>query len=190
MSDITAVPLRPIRKATLVWLWAGIALLLTAGVALAWTGTAKQVAMAEPPANFLARNAKAGGVVTLPSGLQYKVLREGAGDRPTMSDLVIVDYDGKLLNGSTFDASSRHGGPSPLPVAGMIPGWTEGVQLMTPGSKYRFWMPPELAYGEQGAGDGLIPPNSVLVFDLSLIAVAPQQPGMGMPGMSGEAPPR
>ena len=182
MSEVTAVPLRPIRKRSLVLLWVGIGLLAVAGAGVAWCGTSRQVAMAQPPAEFLAHNAKRAGVVTTASGLQYQVLKEGTGPKPSPSDVVLVEYDGRLANGESFDSSARQGGPAALPVAGgMIPGWGEGLQLMPQGSKYRFWMPPELAFGERGAADK-IPPNAVAIFDVELLAIAPPQ-AMGMGGM-------
>lgn len=179
MSEVTAVPLRPIKKGTLAKLWIGIAIVASAGMAVAYRGTVRQVAMAEPASQFLARNAKQSGVVTTPSGLQYKIIKEGAGASPQPSDIVVVDYDGKLANGESFDSSATHGGPATLPVQGLIPGWVEALQLMKPGAKYRFWIPPELGYGEAGAGNGVIPPNALLIFDVTLLAIAPQQPGMG-----------
>jgi FKBP-type peptidyl-prolyl cis-trans isomerase FkpA len=179
MSEVTAVPLRPIPRRSLVLLWVGIGLLAVAGAGIAWCGTARQVAMAQPAAEFLAANAKKAGVVTTRSGLQYQVLKEGAGPKPGPNDMVLVEYEGRLANGEAFDSSSRQGGPAALPVAGgMIPGWGEGLQLMPQGSKYRFWMPPELAFGEHGAGDK-IPPNAVTIFDVELLAIAPPQAGMG-----------
>jgi len=90
---------------------------------------------------------------------------------------------GKLLDGSTFDSTAQHGQPAVMPVAGSIPGFSEGLQLMQRGARYRFWIPPQLAYGDQGAGDGVIPPNSVLQFDVTLREIAPQQPGYGAAGM-------
>lgn len=179
MSEVTAVPLRPIKKGALVTLWTGVALIATAGIAVAYKGTERQVAMAEPAAEFLAHNAKRSDVVTTSSGLQYKILKEGKGAKPQPTDMVVVDYDGKLANGETFDSSATHGGPATLPVGGLIPGWVEALQLMSPGAKYRFWIPPQLGYGETGAGNGVIPPNALLVFDVTLLAVSPQQPGMG-----------
>jgi FKBP-type peptidyl-prolyl cis-trans isomerase len=182
MSEVTAVPLRPIAKGSLTKLWIGIGILVAAGAGWAWCGTRAQVAMAQPPAEFMASNGKRSGVVTTASGLQYEVLKEGDGPKPGPTDLVLVNYDGKLLNGESFDSSARQGGPAPLPVAsGMIPGWGEGLQLMKQGAKYRFWMPPQLAFGERGAGDK-IPPNAVTIFDVELVAIAPQgaMGGMGM----------
>ena len=189
MSEVTAVPLLPIKKGSLVKLWIGLAAVAAIGVATAWAGTARQVAMAEPAADFLARNAHKSGVVVTSSGLQYQVIEAAAGPKPQASDLVVVEYDGKLANGTSFDSSARHGGPATLPVSGLIPGWVEGLQLMNTGSKVRFWIPPELGYGPQGAGDGVIPPDALLVFAVELRAVQPQAPGMGgiggMPGGMG-----
>jgi FKBP-type peptidyl-prolyl cis-trans isomerase FkpA len=182
MSEVTAVPLRPIKKGSLVTLWLGVVLIAAVGAAVAYKGTSRQVAMAEPASDFLTRNAKKSGVVTTPSGLQYQVIEEGKGPKPQPTDMVVVEYEGKLANGETFDASANHGGPATLPVGGLIPGWVEGLQLMSPGAKYRFWVPPQLGYGETGAG-GVIPPDALLIFDVRLLAVAPQQPGMGGIGM-------
>ena len=188
--SVTAVPLRPIAKGSLTKLWVGIGVLVAAGVGLAWQTTSAQVAMATPPAEFMARNAKRSDVKTTPSGLQYQVIREGTGPRATLQDVVLVDYDGKLANGETFDASARHGGPATLPVGGLIPGWVEGLQLMNAGAKYRFWIPPELGYGPQGAGDGVIPPNALLIFDVDVQGIMPRSAlgGMGMSGGMGGAP--
>lgn len=184
--SVTAVPLRPVAKGTLTKLWVGIGLLAAAGAGFAWHSTSAQVAMAMPAAEFLAANAKRSDVKTTPSGLQYQVIRDGTGPRATAQDVVMVDYDGKLANGETFDASARHdnGAPATLPVSGLIPGWVEGLQLMNQGAKYRFWIPPELGYGPQGAGGGVIPPNALLVFDVDLKAILPRQAG-GMGGMEG-----
>jgi len=184
MSEVTAVPLRPIAKGSLVKLWAGVAIVIAAGVGTAYYGTRSQVAMAQTPEDFMKSNGSHSGVVTTVSGLQYQVLKEGSGPRPGPNDIVLVDYDGKLVNGETFDSSAKQGGPAPLPVSGgMIPGWSEGMQLMQQGAKYRFWMPPQLAFGERGAG-GKIPPNAVTIFDVTLIAIAPPQ-AAGMGGMGG-----
>lgn len=183
--SVTAVPLRPIAKGSLVKLWVGIGLLAAVGVGFAYWSTTAQVAMATPPTEFLAANAKRAGVQTTASGLQYKVLEEGAGPRAQVQDVVVVNYDGQLANGESFDASARHGGPATLPVGGLIPGWVEGLQLMNRGAKYRLWIPPQLGYGEQGAGEGVIPPNSLLVFDVELLEILPSQGGVGGLGMGG-----
>lgn len=180
MSEVTAVPLRPIAKGSLAKLWVGIAAVFLIGIVAAFWGTSKQVVMAMSPEEFMASNAKASGVVELPSGLQYEVLKEGSGPKPTMNDIVLVLYEGKLLSGKTFDSTSD-GKPRPIPVGGTIPGWAEGLQLMNTGSTYRLWIPPRLAYGESGAG-GVIPPNAVITFQVSLEAILPPQ-AMGMGGM-------
>ena len=120
--------------------------------------------------NFLAENGKKEGVVTLPSGLQYTVLREGNGKRPSATDTVECDYEGTLINGKVFDSSYRRGEHATFPLNQVIAGWTEGLQLMQEGAKYRFFIPYTLGYGEHGAGQS-IPPFSALVFDVELIEV-------------------
>lgn len=120
--------------------------------------------------NFLAENGKKEGVVTLPSGLQYTVLREGNGKRPSATDTVECDYEGTLINGKVFDSSYRRGEHATFPLNQVIAGWTEGLQLMQEGAKYRFFIPYNLAYGEQGAGQA-IPPYAALIFDVELIKV-------------------
>ena len=183
MSDVTAVPLRPIKKGVLTTLWIGIALALIVAALWAWNSTAAQVAAAQPPEEFLAANARHQGVQTTASGLQYKVLTPATGAKPTPADIVRVDYEGKLVTGETFDSSARNGGPVQMPVAGVVPGFSEALQLMPKGSTYRFWIPPQLAYGERATGP--IPANSVLVFDVTLHDIAALPPGMmgGVPGM-------
>jgi FKBP-type peptidyl-prolyl cis-trans isomerase FklB len=119
---------------------------------------------------FLAENAKNPNVVTLPSGLQYRVLTQGKGKKPTIKSTVTTNYSGKLLDGTEFDSSFKHGEPATFPVTGVIKGWTEGLQLMREGSKYEFYIPANLAYGENGAGN-VIPPNATLVFQMELIKV-------------------
>lgn len=117
--------------------------------------------------NFLAENAKKEGVVTLPSGLQYQVLREGNGKKPTATDVVECDYEGTLINGQVFDSSYRRGERATFGLNQVIAGWTEGLQLMQEGAKYRFFIPYNLAYGERGAGQA-IPPYAALIFDVEL----------------------
>ena len=119
---------------------------------------------------FLAENAKKEGVVVLPSGLQYTVLTEGTGAQPKATDRVKCHYEGTLTNGQVFDSSYRRGEPAVFPLNGVIAGWTEGVQLMKEGAKYRFFIPYNLAYGERGAGQA-IPPYAALVFDVELISI-------------------
>lgn len=120
--------------------------------------------------DFLAANAKKEGVVTLPSGLQYQVLREGNGKRPKATDQVRCHYEGTLINGTVFDSSYKRGEPAIFGLNQVIKGWTEGVQLMQEGAKYRFFIPYDLAYGERGAGQQ-IPPFAALIFDVELIEV-------------------
>ena len=119
---------------------------------------------------FLAENAKKEGVVVLPSGLQYTVLTEGTGAQPKATDRVKCHYEGTLTNGQVFDSSYRRGEPAVFTLDGVIAGWTEGVQLMKEGAKYRFFIPYNLAYGERGAGQA-IPPYAALVFDVELISI-------------------
>ena len=120
--------------------------------------------------NFLAENAKKEGVKTLPSGLQYKVLREGDGRKPSATDKVECHYEGTLINGEVFDSSYRRGETATFGLHQVIKGWTEGLQLMQEGAKYRFFIPYNLAYGEHGAGQS-IPPYAALIFDVELIKV-------------------
>jgi len=119
---------------------------------------------------FLQENASADGVKTTDSGLQYKVLKAGDGAKPTLNDVVKVNYEGRLLNDTVFDSSYKRGQPVSFPLKSVIPGWQEGLQLMPVGSKYRLFIPAKLAYGEQGAGN-VIGPNSVLKFDVELISI-------------------
>jgi FKBP-type peptidyl-prolyl cis-trans isomerase len=120
-------------------------------------------------AKFLEENKKNPDVKETASGLQYMVLQEGKGEHPTAKSTVTVHYTGKLLDGTVFDSSVERGEPISFPLDRVIPGWTEGLQLMTPGSKYRFFIPYNLAYGEQGAG-GMIPGGATLIFDVELIS--------------------
>uniref|UniRef100_UPI003561F855 FKBP-type peptidyl-prolyl cis-trans isomerase n=2 Tax=Pseudomonas TaxID=286 RepID=UPI003561F855 len=118
---------------------------------------------------FLAENAKRDGITVLASGLQYEVLNTGTGAMPTHEDTIRAHYHGTLIDGTVFDSSYDRGQPAEFPVGGVIAGWTEALQLMNAGSKWRLYVPSELAYGEQGVGS--IPPHSVLVFDVELLDV-------------------
>ena len=128
---------------------------------------------------FLAENKTKAGVVTLPSGLQYKILSGGTGPKPTVNDSVICNYKGTLLDGTEFDSSAKHGGPATFPVSGVIKGWTEALQLMPVGSKWQLFVPSDLAYGQRGAGGG-IAPNSTLIFEVELVSIKSDaaQPGV------------
>ena len=119
---------------------------------------------------YLVENAKKDGVVVLPSGLQYLVLKEGNGKKPSAKDSVKCHYEGFLIDGTVFDSSVQRGEPAVFGLQQVIAGWTEGLQLMQEGAKYRFFIPYRLAYGEGGAG-GSIPPYAALIFDVELIQV-------------------
>ena len=119
---------------------------------------------------FLAENKKKDGVKTLPSGLQYKVTKAGTGKKPKLTDTVTTQYRGTLIDGTEFDSSYRRGQPVSFPVTGVIPGWTEALQLMEEGAKWQLFIPPNLAYGERGAGRD-IGPNATLIFDIELVSI-------------------
>jgi FKBP-type peptidyl-prolyl cis-trans isomerase len=143
---------------------------------------------------FLAANKTKDGVVTLPSGLQYKILTAGTGPKPTASDTVTANYRGTLMNGTEFDASSKHGGAQTFPVTGVIKGWTEALQQMPVGSKWELFIPSELAYGPNGKGP--IEPNSMLIFEVELVSIQEKSadqapsltPGANAAGGAGAAP--
>lgn len=124
----------------------------------------------ETETKYLAENGKKSGVTTTASGLQYEILAQGTGTKPKATDTVKVDYVGTLLDGTTFDSSIERGEPAVFPLDQVIPGWTEGIQLMNVGSKYKFTVPSALAYGPNGAG-GKIGPNATLVFEVSLLSI-------------------
>ena len=154
-------------------------LLTTAALALALTSTLTACAQggkpgetaAKAPASPAAATAKeTGKVTTTASGLQYEVLTEGSGPKPSATDNVTVHYKGTLTDGTVFDSSYDRGQPATFPLNRVIPGWTEGVQLMTVGSKYKFTIPSNLGYGAAGAG-GVIPPNATLVFEVELLKI-------------------
>jgi FKBP-type peptidyl-prolyl cis-trans isomerase FklB len=119
---------------------------------------------------YLANNAKKPGVVTLPSGLQYRIITQGTGKKPLATSTVSTHYVGRLINGTEFDSSVKRGQPATFPCNGVIKGWTEALLLMPVGSKWELVIPPALAYGEAGAG-GVIPPNAVLVFEVELLSI-------------------
>jgi FKBP-type peptidyl-prolyl cis-trans isomerase FklB len=120
--------------------------------------------------DFLAANKGKDGIVTLPSGLQYKILTEGKGPKPTASDSVVCNYRGTLINGTEFDSSYKRGQPATFPVGGVIKGWTEALQLMPVGSKWQLFIPSDLAYGERGAGAD-IGPDATLIFEVELLSI-------------------
>ena len=124
---------------------------------------------------FLAKNAKAPGVVVPPSGLQYRVLRAGpaAGPHPALGDEITVHYEGKLVDGKVFDSTLSTGQPAVMPLDHLVPGWMEALPLMRPGDEWELYLPPSLGYGDRGAG-AAIPPGAVLIFKLQLLGVLPQ----------------
>jgi FKBP-type peptidyl-prolyl cis-trans isomerase FklB len=137
-------------------------------------------------AAFLAANATKPGVVTLPSGLQYKVLTAGTGAKPTATDTVVCNYRGTLLDNTEFDSSYKRGQPMTFPVNGVIKGWTEALQLMPVGSKWQLFIPADLAYGERAQGPG--GPNSTLVFEVELMSIQPKTPPAATPGAETQPP--
>ena len=145
---------------------------------------AKQIAkmMADAKTNlaqgdaFLAKNAKAPGVQTTAAGLQYQVITEGNGAKPQPTDIVKVNYKGTLLDGKTFDSSYDRNEPATFPLNQVVPGWQEGIAMMPVGSKYKFWIPAKLGYGDKGTPGGPIPPNATPVFEVELLDIV-KQPG-------------
>jgi FKBP-type peptidyl-prolyl cis-trans isomerase FklB len=138
----------------------------------------KRLALAESNkkdgAAFLAANATKEGVVTLPSGLQYKILVAGTGPKPSVTDSVVCNYRGTLLDNTEFDSSYKRGQPMTIRVGGVIKGWTEALQLMPVGSKWQLFIPPDLAYGDRGQGPG--GPNATLIFEVELLSIQPATP--------------
>jgi FKBP-type peptidyl-prolyl cis-trans isomerase len=124
---------------------------------------------------FLAANKTKEGVVTLPSGLQYKILKAGAGPKPASTDSVVCNYRGTLINGTEFDSSYKRGQPTTFPVGGVIKGWTEALQLMPVGSKWQLFVPADLAYGDRGAGND-IGPNATLIFEVEMLSIKDRTP--------------
>lgn len=157
--SVTAVPIRPLKKGSVVKLWLGILLLALLAAAAAWYTTGRL------------------HYTTTASGLQYRVVKAGEGPNPGASDIALINYTGRLEDGTVFD-SNQGGQPVPLPVSGSIPGFSEALQLMNKGATYSLRIPPNLAYGAQGAGGGVIPPNATLEFDVTLVdfrALTPEQ---------------
>ena len=166
--SVTAVPIQPTPRRMIAMLWAGLVVIAIAAIGFAWFGTSAAVAQTGTNDQFLAWNARQPGVQTTASGLQFKVLKEGTGPHPTDTDVTLIKYKGTLRDGTVFDENER----APLPVAQVVPGFSEGLKLMQKGGKYRLWIKPELGYGDRDTG-GAIPPNSVLVFDVDLLEFIP-----------------
>lgn len=132
---------------------------------------------------YLDANKAKDGVITTASGLQYKILKAGDGPKPSENDTVVCNYRGAFIDGTEFDSSAKHDGPATFPVKGVIPGWTEALQLMPVGSKWQLVLPPSLAYGDRGAGEA-IPPNSTLVFEVELVSIKPPEKSDDKPSSS------
>jgi len=162
--SVTTVPIQPIQKGLLAKIWIGVLLIAGAALLLAYTGTRSVVSDGASNEQFLAANADEDGVVTTESGLQYKVIKPGEGPSPTATDTALVKYEGRLRDDTIFDANEQ----TPMPVGGVVPGFSEALQLMQRGGEYRIWIPSDLAYGEASPGDQ-IPPNSLLIFDVTLL---------------------
>jgi hypothetical protein len=191
MSSVTAVPIAPTKRSYLVWLWIGVIVAVAGAIALAWFGTARVVAEKGSNESYLAWNKGQSGVVETASGLQYQVLKEGEGASPTDSDVTLITYEGRLRDGTVFDARPQ---PVPMPVGGVVPGFSEALKLMKKGGKYRIWIKPELGYGANSPDPNRVPPNSLLVFEVSLLEFVPmsvyqQMMQQQMGGAPGGPPP-
>lgn len=158
--SVTAVPLRPIAKGSLGRLWVGIGAVALAAAGLAYAGQRNVVPSG---AAFLSENGKQAGIITTDSGLQYQVIKEGEGPSPTAGDIALVGYTGTLIDGKVFDQSEQ----AAMPVDGVVPGFSEGLQLMKRGGEYKLFIPAALGYGDKESGP--IPANSVLIFSVKLI---------------------
>lgn len=171
MSNVTAVPIQPIKRSIIAWIAIGVVLAVALGTWVAVRGTGQVIAERGTNDQFLAWNKKNAGVIETPSGLQYQVLKPGAGAKPTDTDVALIMYKGALRDGKVFDQSER---PTPFPVAGGIKGFTEALKLMPKGGQYRLWLKPELAYGDQSPDPTKIPNGALLVFDVTLLDFLPQ----------------
>ena len=151
----------------------GLILLFLYGCSETLVNKATQDNKAETPVGkaFLEKNSSRPKVVTTTSGLQYIVLKQGNGIKPSLSSTVVTHYQGEFIDGTVFDSSRQRGAPATFPVTGVIKGWTEALQLMNEGSHWRLFIPSELGYGARGAGGGRIPPNATLIFDIELLEV-------------------
>jgi FKBP-type peptidyl-prolyl cis-trans isomerase len=167
--SITTVPIQPIKKGSLTKYWVGIAILLIAAAALAWFGTADVRSKYQTNDAFLSSNGNAAGVETTPSGLQFQTVKAGAGKSPTDNDVTLIAYKGTLRDGTVFDENAQ----APLPVTGVVPGFSEALKKMQKGGKYKIWIPSELGYGPEEkknpqTGAVVMPANSVLIFEVEL----------------------
>lgn len=144
---------------------------ISAVAVAAWQSAGPRMLLPDAGPSYLERNARLPDVVTTPSGLQLQTLRPGTGASPTRNAIVLVNYEGSLIDGSIFDSSYERGEPAFFPVGGVIPGFAEALTMMQPGGKYRAVIPSDLAYGREGA-EGVIPPNALLIFDVELLEIS------------------
>ncbi|MCH8684760.1 FKBP-type peptidyl-prolyl cis-trans isomerase [Pedomonas mirosovicensis] len=158
-----------------------LGVLVIGAVAVSQVGLPQSLKSQAASREFLEQNAKKEGVTTLPSGLQIETLREGNGPKPSAGDVVIVHYRGTLQDGTVFDSSYDRNQPAMFRIGDLIPGWNEGLQQMQQGGKYRLVVPSDLAYGPEGAGGGIIPPDAVLVFEVELLAFQSMPEGAQFP---------
>ncbi len=162
--SVTTVPIHPIKKGSLTKIWLGVLLIVAIALGFAYFGTRDVVETGATNEQFLAANADEDGVETTASGLQIKVIAPGEGPSPSATDTALVKYEGRLRDGTVFDANEQ----APMPVGAVVPGFSEALQLMQKGGEYRIWIPSELAYGEASPGEQ-VPPNSLLIFDVTLL---------------------
>ncbi len=168
--SVTAVPIHPIKKGSLLRYWIAIALVALAGAALAWWGTKTVRFDHATDTQFLANNAKEKGVTQTQSGLQIQTVKAGEGASPTDTDIVLISYKGTLRDGTVFDENPQ----APMAVAGVVPGFSEALKKMQRGGKYKIWIPGKLGYGENPpsdpkTGEPAIPANATLIFDVELL---------------------
>ncbi len=163
--SVTTVPIQPIKKGSLVKYWVGVAILLAAAAALALWGTKSIRSDHATDEQFFADNAGTKDVVTTKSGLQMQTIREGEGKSPTDADITLVGYKGTLRDGTVFDENPQ----APMPVAGVVPGFSEALKRMQRGGKYKIWIPGKLGYGENPPPNSPLKPNSTLIFEVELL---------------------
>jgi FKBP-type peptidyl-prolyl cis-trans isomerase FkpA len=168
--SVTTVPIHPIKKGSLTKIWLGVIAIAAFAAVLAYFGTEAAVIKGATNEQFLAANADEEGVVTTASGLQYMVIKPGEGPSPIVTDTALVKYEGRLRDGTVFDANEQ----APMPVGAVVPGFSEALQLMQKGGEYRIWIPAELGYGSEDrmnpqTGEVSLPGDSLLIFDISLI---------------------